>query len=145
MHQRFESLASLRFEIAIRKSRLAIHFKHWDAAKFRKGLRFESAIQNRGGTWAQFPPGAPQRPLGLRSWSVQRRPPKFPILAEDNHLGNSAGADCNLREPGSAIFEEICGDPEINKGQKKHINFFSPTQKPPILGPQKKVFVPRFL
>ena len=44
---RFESLASLRFEIAIRNTRLAIRFKHSDTAKLRKGLRFESAIQNR--------------------------------------------------------------------------------------------------
>ena len=31
---------------AIRNARLAIRFKHWDTAKLRKGLRFESAIQN---------------------------------------------------------------------------------------------------
>ena len=37
----------LRFEIAIRNARLAIRFKHSDTAKPRKGLRFESAIQNR--------------------------------------------------------------------------------------------------
>ena len=32
---------------AIRNARLAIRFKHSDTAKLRKGLRFESAIQNR--------------------------------------------------------------------------------------------------
>ena len=42
-----ESLATLRFEIAIRNARVAIRFKHSDTAKLRKGLRFESAIQNR--------------------------------------------------------------------------------------------------
>ena len=44
---RFESLAPFRFEIAIRNARLAIRCKHSDTAKLRKGLRFESAIQNR--------------------------------------------------------------------------------------------------
>ena len=44
---RFESLASLRFETAIRNARFAIRFKHSNTAKLQKGLRFESAIQNR--------------------------------------------------------------------------------------------------
>ena len=36
-----------RFDTAIGNARLAICFKHSGAAKLRKGLRFESAIQNR--------------------------------------------------------------------------------------------------
>ena len=53
---RFKSLASLRFEIAIRNARLAIRFKHSDTAKLREGLRFESAIQNRYGDFAHLRP-----------------------------------------------------------------------------------------